>query len=69
MSIKKIYTKVTSNRQLMAVIHTFWQAAGGVLVAGLLAAKSTSDIKGVVALAVATGLAALKNAYVYRKSL
>lgn len=69
MSIKNIYTKVTTNRQLMAVVHTFWQAASGVLVAGLLASKSTSDVKGVIALAVATGLAALKNAYVYKKGL
>jgi hypothetical protein len=46
------------------VIHTFWQAAGGALVAGLVTVKSTADVKLTVATAVAVGLAAVKAAVV-----
>jgi len=48
------------------VFHTFWQAAIGALVAGLLAAKSTNDVKATVMVAVATGLAAVKALVVSR---
>ena len=46
------------------VIHTFWQAAGGALVAGLVTVRSTADVKLTVATAVAVGLAAVKAALV-----
>lgn len=48
------------NSEGRKVFHTFWQAAGGVLIAGLLASKSTADVKLAVGAAVATGLAAVK---------
>lgn len=49
------------------VLHTAWQAALGVLVAGLLASKSSADVKLAVAAALATGLAALKAAYLRQR--
>lgn len=49
------------------VLHTFWQAAAGVLFAGLVTVHSTSDAKLVIAGAVATGLAAVK-AYLVSRS-
>lgn len=54
------------NSEGRKVFHTFWQAAGGVLIAGLLAARSSQDVKAVVAVAVAAGLAAVKAAVVAR---
>ncbi len=45
------------------VFHTFWQAAAGALVAGVLTVHSTADAQLLVATAVAVGLAAVK-AYV-----
>jgi hypothetical protein len=50
------------------VLHTAWQAAGGVLIAHLLVAHSTQDVKASVAVALAAGLAALKAAILMRKS-
>jgi hypothetical protein len=47
----------------LPVLHTAWQGAFGVLVAGLLASKSSSDAKLALAAALATFLAALKAAY------
>lgn len=42
------------------VLHTFWQAAAGVLVAQLLVARSSTDVHAAVIVAVAAGLAAVK---------
>lgn len=47
----------------LPVVHTAWQAAFGVLVAGLLASRSSADAKLAVGAAVAVFLAALKAAY------
>jgi len=66
--IKVLFFSLVSNKFVMAVAHTFWQAAGGVLVASLFAAHSTADVKGAIAVAVATGLAAVKNTYVAKSN-
>lgn len=55
------------NSEGRKVLHTFWQAAGGVLIAGLVASRSTADVKLAVAAAVATGLAAVKALVVSRQ--
>jgi len=47
-------------------LHTFWQAAGGVLLAGVFAAHSTGDVKALVVAAFAAGLAAVKALVVSR---
>lgn len=49
------------------VFHTFWQAAGGVLIAGLLASRSSADVKLALGAAFAVGLAAVKAALVSRQ--
>lgn len=54
------------NSEGRKVFHTFWQAAAGALVSGLFAAKSTQDVKAVVMVAVAAGLAAVKAMAVAR---
>ena len=56
----KLYAALSAQ---MPVVHTAWQAAAGVLVAGLFTVKSTQDAKLLVAAVVATFLAALKAAY------
>lgn len=48
------------------IAHTFWQAAGGALVAGLVTVHSSADVKSVVMVAVAAGLAAVKALVVSR---
>lgn len=58
--VKGLLRKLYLNDQVRRVFHTFIQAAAGVLVAGLLAAHSTADVKGVLTVAVAAGLAAIK---------
>jgi len=47
----------------LPVLHTAWQAAVGVLLAGLVVSRSSADVKLAVGAAVATFLAALKAAY------
>lgn len=47
----------------MPVVHTAWQAAFGVLIAGLLASKSSTDVKLAAGAAAAVFLATLKAAY------
>jgi uncharacterized membrane protein YebE (DUF533 family) len=64
--LKGFLKSVLASEAVRRVLHTFWQAAGGALVAGLLAAKSTSDVKLTVATAVAVGLAAVKALLVSR---
>lgn len=49
------------------VVHTAWQATAGALVAGLLVARSTADVKLAVASAVAVGLAAAKSAVLAKR--
>lgn len=56
----KFYTVLSAQ---MPVLHTAWQAAFGVLVAGLVASRSSADVKLAVGAAVATFLAALKASY------
>lgn len=62
MSAKSLLKSVWANDGVRRVVHTFWQAAAGSLVAGLFAAKSTSDVKLTIATSVAVGLAAVKAA-------
>ena len=62
--IKPFLKKLIINRKFRAVLHTFWQAAGGVLAVQLFAAHSSADVKAIVVLAVATGLSAVKNSLV-----
>lgn len=50
-------------RAQMPVVHTAWQAAAGVLLAGLLVSKSTADVKLAVGAAIAVFLATLKASY------
>jgi hypothetical protein len=57
---KSLWARVPDG--IKRVIHTFWQAAGGALFAGLITAKSTADVKLAVGTAVAVGLAAAKAA-------
>jgi hypothetical protein len=64
--LKSILKSLWSNDNVRRVVHTAWQAFGGALVAGLLVAHSTADVKLTVASAVAVGLAALKAALVAR---
>lgn len=65
-TLKSVLKSLWASDSVKRVVHTFWQAAGGALVAGLLTAKSTSDVKLTVATAVAVGLAALKAALLSR---
>lgn len=58
--LKGIVKTLAKNEGVRRVFHTFWQAAGGVLVAGLLTVHSTADVKLLVASSVAVGLAAVK---------
>lgn len=62
-TIEALWAKVPDAAK--RVFHTFWQSAGGVLVAGLVTVHSTADAKLLVAAAVAVGLAAAK-AYALR---
>lgn len=62
--VKAIWSAIPEG--VKRVIHTFYQAAGGVLVSQLVTVHSTSDVKGVVAVAVAAGLAAVKALVVSR---
>lgn len=66
--VKGKLNQLLHNDQVMRVIHTFYQAAAGALVAGLFAAHSTADVKGVLTVAVAAGLAAVKALFVSRKA-
>jgi hypothetical protein len=52
----------------LPVLHTAWQAALGVLVAGLVMSRSSADAKLAVGAAVATFAAALKAAYLSARS-
>lgn len=61
MSIKAIATSIWKDDNVRRIVHTFWQAAAGALIAGLTVAQSTSDVKLTVATAVAVGLAAVKG--------
>jgi hypothetical protein len=54
------------NSEGRRVFHTFWQAAVGALVAGLVTVHSTSDVKAVVMVAVTAGMAAVKALVVSR---
>lgn len=65
--MQELVSKVVHSESLARVIHTFWQAAGGALLAGLLAAHSSHDVKLALTAAFATGLAALKAVYLSRK--
>lgn len=66
MSFKVVIKSIWNSDSVRRVLHTFWEVAGGALVAGLLTAKSTADVKLAVATAVTVGLAAVKNALVAR---
>lgn len=55
------------NDSVRRVFHTFWQAAGGVLLSGLLLARSSNDVKLAVGAAFAAGLAAVKALYQSQK--
>lgn len=57
--VKSMWSRIPD--PVKRVFHTFWQAAGGALVAALLTARSTADVKLAVMGAVAVGLAAVKG--------
>lgn len=59
--VKSVLRAIRHNDLVMRIFHTFWQAVGGALAAGLGTAHSTADVKGVVFVAVTAGLAALKS--------
>lgn len=65
--LKELAKRVWANDNVRRVWHTFWQAAGGVLVAGLLAAHSSADVKAAVFLAATTGFSAVKALYISRR--
>lgn len=67
-NLKGLVKKLVNNPLVMHVFHTFWQAAAGVLFAGLVTVHSSADAKRVIAVAVATGLAAVKAMVVARKA-
>jgi len=52
----------------MPILHTAWQAALGVLVAGLWTVHSTADVKALVVVGATTFFAALKAAYLRQRS-
>lgn len=58
----------TTSDSVRRVLHTFWQAAGGLLLSGLLAAHSTTDVKMAVGAALAAGLAAVKAAFLAKRN-
>lgn len=58
--MKELLKRFINNDYVRRVFHTFWQAAGGMLIAGLLAAHSTQDVKFALGAALAAGLAAIK---------
>jgi hypothetical protein len=64
--LKSIVKSVWANDSVRRVIHSTWQAAGGVLLAGLVAAHSSTDVKAAFVVAGAAALAALKAALVAR---
>lgn len=61
--LKSQILKAAHNDAVRRVFHTFWQAAGGVLLAALFAAHSSQDVKLALGAALAAGLAAVKNLY------
>lgn len=65
-TIKGFVKSLWANDSVRRVVHTAWQAAGGVLVAQLLVAKSSSDVKLAVIAAAAAALSAVKAAVVSR---
>lgn len=65
---KLILVGLAQNEHVRRVFHTFWQAAGGVLISGLLLAHSTADVKLAAGAALAAGLAAVKALIVARKA-
>lgn len=65
--VKQTVFVLINNDHVKRVFHTFWQAAGGLLLAGLLASHSSQDVKMALGAALAAGLAAVKAAVVARK--
>lgn len=63
---KTIIKAILANDSVRRVLHTFWQTASGVLVAQLVVAQSSADVKLAVAAAIAAGLSAAKAAVVVR---
>jgi len=63
--VKELAKKLWANEG-NRVVHTAWQAAGGVLLAHLLVARSTQDVKAAFAVAFAVALAAVKASLVVR---
>lgn len=57
--VKSLWGQVPDS--VKRVLHTFWQAAGGVLLQQLLVAQGSVDAKAVVMVAGAAGLAAVKG--------
>jgi len=58
--LKLVALNIVHSDAVRRIFHTFWQAAGGVLIAGLLASHSSSDVKAALVVAGAAGLAAVK---------
>lgn len=66
--IKSLLRRAYYSDNARRIFHTFYQAAGGVLLAGLIAARSSSDVKLAVAAALTVGLAAVKALFLAKKA-
>lgn len=66
MNIKNLLNRVSQNPTVAKAFHTFYQAALGVLVVGLFAAHSSTDVKALLVAAVAAGVSAVKSSLVAR---
>ena len=64
--VKNLVRSLVASDAVRRVLHSFWQAAGGVLLAGVFAAHSSGDVKALVIAACAAGLAAVKALVVSR---
>lgn len=66
--VKLFVLSLVRNDYVRRVFHTFWQAAGGVLLSALVLANSTQDVKLAFAAAFAAGLAAVKALFVAKRA-
>lgn len=55
------WRRIANSDIVRRAFHTFWQAAGGVLIARLVVAHSSHDIQVAVVVAGAAGLSAVKS--------
>lgn len=60
--LKQLVQTAWANDFVRRVVHTAWQAAAGVLLTGLVASHSSTDVKVVLVAAFAAALSAAKGA-------